>query len=285
MPRAKHTAPIPYVHPDDPAGYLKPGDTLMAGGYDFAWCYVWFKEVPGRPGYRVGHDGAVWSCIKRGGNIQVRGILTDQWHRLNPFPDTYGHLRVVLKGRVFRYVHQLVLDAFVGPCPPGLECRHLDGNRRNNLVWNLRWGTKKQNMEDMVIHGNSLKGRRAPAAVMTEEGVIELLAMRRDGKTIKFLARWFGVSYHTVWKIINGEGWCHVTGLSPARHGGYPKGEEHYGTILTESAVREALAMRRDGKRAVDIAQSLGVARGTISSIFRGRSWAWVTGLSPTRRG
>ncbi len=58
------------------------------------------------------------------------------------------------------YVHQLVLGAFVGPCPIGMECRHLDGNPSNNFLSNLRWGTHLENMEDMRRHG-SLDGKMA----------------------------------------------------------------------------------------------------------------------------
>jgi hypothetical protein len=37
-------------------------------------------------------------------------------------------------------IHRIVLKIFVGPCPSGMECRHLDGNRENNRLDNLRWG-------------------------------------------------------------------------------------------------------------------------------------------------
>lgn len=50
------------------------------------------------------------------------------------------------------YVHRLVLITFVGPCPDGMECRHLDGNPSNNRVDNLRWGTKIENSNDRWYH-------------------------------------------------------------------------------------------------------------------------------------
>lgn len=52
-----------------------------------------------------------------------------------------------------RRVHGLVLEAFVGPRPDGMEACHSDGNCRNNHVSNLRWGTHAENMEDRVRHG------------------------------------------------------------------------------------------------------------------------------------
>lgn len=50
-------------------------------------------------------------------------------------------------------IHRLVLEAFVGPCPPGMECCHNDGNYRNNRVENLRWDTHAANMADKRSHG------------------------------------------------------------------------------------------------------------------------------------
>jgi hypothetical protein len=52
-------------------------------------------------------------------------------------------------------VHCAVLEAFVGPCPPGKECRHLDGNGQNNKLQNLKWGTRLENVQDSIKHGTN----------------------------------------------------------------------------------------------------------------------------------
>lgn len=69
----------------------------------------------------------------------------------------YGHQRVVLcdaeDNRCPRQVHQLVMLAFVGPCPPGMEVRHLDSNPRNNVLANLAYGTRAENARDRVLNG------------------------------------------------------------------------------------------------------------------------------------
>jgi hypothetical protein len=61
-------------------------------------------------------------------------------------------LHVKIQGRT-RYVHQLVLEAFVGPRPSGMECCHGDGDPSNNRLVNLRWDTKSSNVLDRVRHG------------------------------------------------------------------------------------------------------------------------------------
>lgn len=50
-------------------------------------------------------------------------------------------------------VHVAVLEAFSGPRPPGLVCRHMDGNPANNTLANLQWGTPSDNNYDKRRHG------------------------------------------------------------------------------------------------------------------------------------
>lgn len=59
-----------------------------------------------------------------------------------------------------RYVHRLVLEAFVGPCPPGMECRHLNGDSGDNHLRNLQWGTPSENQFDKVRHGTHHYAKR-----------------------------------------------------------------------------------------------------------------------------
>jgi hypothetical protein len=51
-------------------------------------------------------------------------------------------------------VHRLVLEAFVGLPPDGMEGCHNDGNKRNNQLSNLRWDTRSANARDKGRHGN-----------------------------------------------------------------------------------------------------------------------------------
>ena len=53
------------------------------------------------------------------------------------------------------YVHELVLLAFEGPRPPmdeRCEIRHLDGDKFNNQLSNLTYGTVKENAADRKLH-------------------------------------------------------------------------------------------------------------------------------------
>lgn len=59
-------------------------------------------------------------------------------------------------------IHRLVLEAFVGPCPPGLEARHFpDNDRANNRLSNLSWATHATNIGDKHVHGTAQFGDRS----------------------------------------------------------------------------------------------------------------------------
>ena len=66
-------------------------------------------------------------------------------------------LKIDGKTRI-HYVHTLVLTTFVGSCPVGLECRHLNDNKRDNRLINLEWGTRLDNMQDRIKHGLTNRG-------------------------------------------------------------------------------------------------------------------------------
>ena len=56
-------------------------------------------------------------------------------------------------GRRIAYTHKLVCEAWHGPRPEGMQCRHLDGNPLNCTPENLRWGTPRENSQDTIRQG------------------------------------------------------------------------------------------------------------------------------------
>lgn len=167
---------------------------------------VQIRDIPGRPGYRAGDDGSVWSCLTRG-----RGhwkIGTD-WQQLRTKLDTNGYPCVTLNGRYFR-VHRVVLETFVGPRPRGAVCRHLDGNPENNRLDNLCWGSKSENWRDACDHGVACNGENHPGAKMTESDVREARRQHETGHSIRSISRRLGVSHGTVRNAIIRKTWGHI---------------------------------------------------------------------------
>lgn len=56
--------------------------------------------------------------------------------------------------------HRLVMLTFAGPQPEGNEVRHLNGDRADNRLSNLAWGTHLDNMRDQRKHGTHRNRRK-----------------------------------------------------------------------------------------------------------------------------
>jgi Trp operon repressor len=176
------------------------------------------RDVPGYPGYGVSADGRAWSRrqkvrLKTGRGF--RTVFVQTWHELRQATERrmgYKTVSVCMDGgrRTTRHVHVLVLTAFRGPKPEGMEARHLDGNPANNALGNLAWGTRKENMADKVLHGTAQKGERNGNSVLTEERVREIRGLLRTGVIQAEIARQFGVSQVLVSLISRGKNWAHV---------------------------------------------------------------------------
>lgn len=101
-----------------------------------------WKPVVGFEGYyEVSDQGQVRGVRRMGshGKCLSQQTTAEGYKRVNLYANG-----VYKKKRV----HHLVLEAHVGPCPEGMEGRHLDGDPGNNAVGNLRWGTHSENLWD-----------------------------------------------------------------------------------------------------------------------------------------
>lgn len=171
------------------------------------------------PLYRVGDDGSLW-VLRFDRNKKQR------WRQIKG-GDLNGYRRASLHNKHGRYftkeppllvmIHVLVLTAFVGPCPEGMECRHFpDRNRSNNRLTNLSWGTRTENMQDKFAHDTHQRGSKSGMAKLIELQVLEIrkdriqhVGSQREYARIK--ASKFGVSVSTVRTILRSKlHWPHV---------------------------------------------------------------------------
>lgn len=116
---------------------------------------VTYRPVPSVPGYYAGDDGSIWSLL---GRVPVKRKQVRTGRNRDRLV-VYVTNDTARKRQYLKQVHHLVLEAFVGPRPPGLECCHNDGNSMNNKPGNLRWDTHQANMEDLKRHRQERKER------------------------------------------------------------------------------------------------------------------------------
>ena len=120
---------------------------------------VEYRGIPGYPGYDAGDDGSIWSYWIQLPGFRVGGgwIIGTERRQLAQGKNKRGYKLVGIRrgSWIGIGVHRLVLLAFRGAPPPGMECRHLDGDPGNNQLSNLVWGTRKQNAADTIRHGRN----------------------------------------------------------------------------------------------------------------------------------
>lgn len=101
---------------------------------------VEYRPIPSCPNCYAGSDGSIWKKGKflmphAPGFFRVQG--TQKKKNLNG--ETINRTIVVHVSYESLGVHNLVLEAFVGPRPRHHVAWHIDGDRSNNKVTNLVW--------------------------------------------------------------------------------------------------------------------------------------------------
>lgn len=161
------------------------------------------KQIPNFPDYAITVNGQVWSYKSK------------KW--LKPGKDQRGYLRVVLCGGKMhtQKVHRLVLEAHVGPCPKGMECRHLNGNPADNRLDNLCWGTHSENQRDSVQHGtHNMVGKfgekHQNTKLSNQDRKLIIYQYSTGLFTQRELGFMYGVDHGTIGNLVKGKLWPFV---------------------------------------------------------------------------
>lgn len=166
-----------------------------------------YREIPGFPDYRIGDDGSIWSCLVWGSGGKKRGA----WREMGGSRSQYVQVQLVgPRGRRRVRVHTIVLEVFVGPCPAGMETRHLNDVGTDNRLTNLVWGTCLANKRDGIRNGRIKKGSEHPCAMLDEKVVATIKRLLLAGRSGNALAKQFRVSRGTIYSIKYGQNWAHV---------------------------------------------------------------------------
>jgi hypothetical protein len=82
--------------------------------------------------------------------------------KFSTYRDGHKHVTLSRDGQTRTFqVHALVLRAFVGPYPPGMQIRHLNGTPHDNRLENLTYGTPAENARDRdEVHGTNYELNR-----------------------------------------------------------------------------------------------------------------------------
>lgn len=183
-----------------------------------------WKDVVGFEGlYRVSNYGRVRSKSRM---VYGKGRWGKRWlpikgKLLNGTPNKKGYPFVKLyklgEGRegkkTGKAVHQLVLEAFVGPCPKGMQACHGNGKRNDPRLKNLRWDTPKENSKDKIKHGTHQIGDKNGRSKLTVYDVPEIrMLLRTTDLSLNKIAQIYDVNVASIYDLQEGRTWIHVPG-------------------------------------------------------------------------
>jgi hypothetical protein len=236
---------------------------------DFEQPERWLPVVGWEGLYEISDLGNVRSHYT-GTRSRLRGDL------LSPGPNAYGYLTVALYrdgGSKSRLVHQLVLEAFVGPREPGVMSLHGTGGHTDNRLVNLRYGTAKENAADRYRDGTNNHGERCGTSKLTEAIVTECRRRYAAGETQATLAQEYGVNTGAICEAINGKTWAHLVSDGEVRPREWLTGEAHWAAKVTWADVAEIRRRAANGEQQRPLGREFGISQQVVSKIVRRDIW------------
>ena len=144
-----------------------------------------------------------WSKVDRSDGLDACWPWTA--HR-----DHLGYGRFRLNGKV-RPAHRIACEQALGPCPDGLETRHLCGNRACCNPLHLCWGTHAENMADIKRYGGGFPDRRGSSNAFHKLTEDDVRAIKDSSDRQADIARRYGVSPCAINDIAKGRTWAWMT--------------------------------------------------------------------------
>ena len=175
------------------------------------WKIIEFSNGTFRCEYAVSDHGRLVSFTD---NIQTGTLLK------GTLMGGYPTLKLKPEGsNMTLFIHRLVAEAFI----PSRSAKnayviHLDYNKENNVLKNLRWASK----EDMEKHQQKSPAVLAYRSINRKKGhkltetlvkkIKQMIGDKKRKMTMKQIADHFNISEMQLYRIKSGENWAHVKG-------------------------------------------------------------------------
>lgn len=165
-----------------------------------------YEPIPRHEPYGASEDG------------EIARFDDGLWYPLAGGIEPAGYRRYCLfveTKRISRLGQRLVLAAYRGECPSGMEACHNNGVRDDNRISNLRWDTPPSNRLDMILHGTQQMGEDHGRAKITEKQAQALIDAKKQAGDkwhwgLKQKAAELGINRATAQKILRGQLWKHL---------------------------------------------------------------------------
>lgn len=125
-----------------------------------------WKPVVGHKHYLISSLGNCIS-IERSTFDKNGNIHHCRERKLIPHNNGNGYMAYNIDGK-HKYIHRLIAEAFLPNPQNKKEVDHIDGNRANNILSNIRWATRTENLRNENTHPNMRKGQKGCSVVMLD---------------------------------------------------------------------------------------------------------------------
>jgi len=160
-----------------------------------------WRSVVGYEGlYEVSNMGRVRSLKECRGKSNI--ILK---HNIN---NGYSHIDLYKNSsRQHSKIHRLVAQAFIPNPENKYDVNHIDSNRSNNIISNLEWVTRKENMEHCIKMGRNTCGEKQGRSKLK---IKQVLQIRKSKLLRKEIAYKYDICISTVYAIKNRSSWKYL---------------------------------------------------------------------------
>ena len=183
----------------------------------------------------------------------------------------FGYGRATYLGKNDQGAHRVSWLIFRGEIPKGMLVCHKCDNRKCVKPSHLFLGTHQDNMDDGVkkkrfLHGearrkanNPRRGQAHHHAILTPEKVLEIIELKKQGKSYTEITSLIGVNKGTACDIICGRTWKHITGIE----------NEHKSAFrYNQETIDKVVELRQKGLWFWQIGHLLGISKGVAHKIY-----------------
>lgn len=172
------------------------------------WKVIQFDDkISSKQKFKISNYGRVINCSRDKEYLRKKTFINGY--------ETISLKQEINQKSTSRYVHKLVASHFLEKqSEEKIYVIHLDYNKENNTLENLKWATKREKELHQFNNPNweeIVKKRGRKIGKLTEGKVKIIKRQLKNNRTrITMIAKRFGVSDMQIHRIKSGENWSHV---------------------------------------------------------------------------